>query len=124
MYFDPSDDQLSLRDAVRTFARTELASGYLPCAQSEQFPWELHRRVASLGTFGRLAGPDHNPLAEEDYVAAGLVVEELAYADFNIANAAIPVMLMASLLAAHGDEQVRKVWLDPLVAVTSTSHSG
>ncbi|HEY2222656.1 acyl-CoA dehydrogenase [Actinomycetospora sp.] len=116
MYFDPTDDQLALRDAVRAFARTELAPGYLPRAKSEKFPWELHRQVASMGTFGLLAGSEHNPLPQEDYVAAGLVVEELAYADFNIANAAIPVMLMSSLIAAHGNEHTRRTWLDPLVA--------
>lgn len=116
MYFDPTDEQLVLRDAVQKFARTELAPGYLRRAQSDEFPWELHRRVAALGTFGLLAGPDHNPLPEEDFVAAGLVVEELAYADFNIANAAIPVMLMSSLIARHGDAVLRREWLDPLVA--------
>ncbi len=113
---DPSDDQRSLQDAVRKFARAELAPGYLARAQSDAFPWELHRRVASLGTFGLLAGPDHNPLGHEDHVAVGLVVEELAYADFNIANAAIAVMLMSSLIEHHGTEQVRRDWLDPLVA--------
>lgn len=116
MYFDPSDEQCSVRDAVRKFARAELAPGYLERAQSDEFPWELHRRIASLGAFGLLAGPDHNPLPHEDFVAAGLVVEELAYADFNLANAAIPVMLMASLIAAHGADAVRRQWLDPLVA--------
>jgi len=115
VYFEPTDEQLQVRDAVRKFAGTELAPGYLPRAQVDAFPWDLHRRVASLGTFGLLAGPEHNPLPQEDFVAAGLVVEELAYADFNIANAAIPVMLMSSLIARHGDEQVRREWLDPLV---------
>ena len=63
-----------------------------------------------------LAGPDHNPLDREDYVAVGLAVEELAYADFNLANAAIPVLLMTSLLAAHADEATRERWLPRLMA--------
>jgi cyclohexanecarboxyl-CoA dehydrogenase len=36
---------------------------------------------------GLLAGPGHNPLDREDHLAAGLAVEELAYAGFNLANA-------------------------------------
>ena len=102
MDFSFSADQLSARDAVREFARAELAPDYLDRAKSTDFPWKEHRRIASLGVFGLLAGPEHNPLAAEDFVAAGLVAEELGYADFNLANAAIPVMLMSSLIARHG----------------------
>ena len=115
LYFQATEDQAALRKAVRGFARAELAPGYLARAQSEAFPWQLHRRVAALGTFGLLAGPEHNPLPAEDFLAAGLAVEELAYADFNLANAAIPVMLMSSLIARHATPEVRDRWLRPLV---------
>lgn len=115
MHFEATEDQAALRKAVREFARAELAPGYLARAKSEEFPWELHRRVAALGTFGLLAGPEHNPLPTEDFVAAGLAVEELAYADFNIANAAIPVMLMSSLITRHGTPEAKQRWLRPLV---------
>jgi cyclohexanecarboxyl-CoA dehydrogenase len=115
VHFEATEDQAALRKAIREFARAELAPGYLVRAKSEAFPWDLHRQVASLGTFGLLAGPRYNPLPVEDYVAAGLVVEELAYADFNLANAAIPVMLMSSLIARHGSPETRERWLRPLV---------
>lgn len=110
--FNP--DRLAIRDAVRKFAREELADGYLARAQSDTFPWEQHRRVADVGVLSLLAGPAHNPLDSEDYVAIGLAVEELAYADFNIANATIPVLLMSSLIARHGDEAMQRRWLPPL----------
>lgn len=116
MDFGLDEDQRAVRDTVRAFARAELAPGYLERAQCTAFPWELHRRVADLGVFGLLAGPEHNPLEREDYVVAGLAIEELAYADFNVANAAIPVLLMSSLIAAHGSARVRAEWLAPLVA--------
>jgi cyclohexanecarboxyl-CoA dehydrogenase len=63
-----------------------------------------------------LAGPQFNPLDDEDFVGAGLVVEELAYADFNVANAVIPVLLMSSLIARRGSDAVRDRWLGRLVA--------
>jgi cyclohexanecarboxyl-CoA dehydrogenase len=115
MDFGLSEDQGAIRDAVRKLARAEIAPGYLVRAKSTTFPWEVHRRVADLGVLGLLAGPDHNPLDEEDFVAAGLAVEELAYADFNVANAVIPVMLMSALINAHGSERIRQEWLAPLV---------
>ncbi len=115
MDFGLDADQSAIRDSVRTFARAELAEGYLARARSEVFPWELHRRIAELGVYGLLAGPEHNPLEHEDFVAAGLAIEELAYADFNLANVAIPVMLMSSLIARHGSPRVRDEWLHRLV---------
>ncbi|WP_068401933.1 acyl-CoA dehydrogenase family protein [Kribbia dieselivorans] len=114
--FGLTEDQLAIRNAVRTFARADLAPGYLERATSTEFPWEVHRQVAGLGVLGMLAGPDHNPLEHDDYVAAGLAIEELAYADFNVANAVIPVMLMSSLIAAHASPAIRDRWLPPLIA--------
>jgi cyclohexanecarboxyl-CoA dehydrogenase len=115
MSFPFTDQQRELRDAVRAFARAELAPGYLTRARGETFDWDAHRRVADLGVLGLLAGEPHNPLEEEDYVAIGLAIEELAAADFNIANAVIPVLLMSSLLRRHGREWMRRDVLGPLV---------
>ena len=109
-------DQEAIRDAVRKVARADLADDYLTRARGRAFPWEEHRRVADLGVLSLLAGPDHNPLEHEDFVAVGLAVEELAYADFNLANAAIPVLLMTSLLAAHGTPEQQAHWLPRLVS--------
>jgi cyclohexanecarboxyl-CoA dehydrogenase len=116
MEFGLTEDQIDLRDLVRGFARRALAPGYLERATSSRFPWEIHRQVAGLGILGLLAGPDHNPLDREDYVAAGLAVEELAYADFNVANAVIPVLLMSSLIARYAHPSARERWLKPLVS--------
>lgn len=116
MDFGLSPDQGAIRDSVRAFARAELAPGYSERAKSTVFPWDVHQKVAALGVFGLLAGPEFNALEVEDYVAAGLAVEELAYADFNMANAAIPVLLTSALIARHASPSVRKAWLEPLVA--------
>ncbi|EWT07815.1 acyl-CoA dehydrogenase [Intrasporangium chromatireducens Q5-1] len=114
--FGLTEDQIALRDAVRTFAQAQVAPGYLDRASRTTFPWELHRRLGELGVLGMLAGPEHNPTGTDDFVAAGLAVEELAYADFNVANAVIPVLLMSSLIAAHASPGIKERWLPPLVA--------
>ena len=113
--FGLNEDQEAFRDAVRTFAREKLAPGYLQRAKSGTFPWDVYREIAALGVFGLLAGEPFNPLEREDFIAAGLVVEELAYADFNLANAVIPTLLMSSLIAQHAQEPVREAWLPRLV---------
>ncbi len=116
MNFALSEDQAAIRDAVRKLARSEIAPGYLMRAKQTEFPWGVHQRIADLGVFGMLAGPEYNPLDEEDFVAVGLAVEEIAYADFNAANAIIPVLLMTSLISTHGSERVQREWLRPLVS--------
>ncbi|MFF3572640.1 acyl-CoA dehydrogenase family protein [Nocardia jiangxiensis] len=109
-------DRAAIRDAVRDFAAKRLASGYLARAKSSTFPWDLHREIAGLGIYGLLAGEGYNPLDREDFIAAGLAVEELAYADFNVANIAIPVMLMSTLIRQHADPAVLAEWLPRLVS--------
>jgi cyclohexanecarboxyl-CoA dehydrogenase len=114
--FGLTQDQTALRDTVRSLARRELAPGYAERAAGSEFPWDIHRRVADLGVLGLLAGPEHNPLERADYVVAGLAVEELAYGDFTVANMAIPVLLMSSLIDAHGSPEIRERWLRRLVS--------
>ena len=106
---------LKKRDAVRTYAAKRLAHGYLERAKSSTFPWDLHREVADLGIYSLLAGEEYNPLEREDFVATGAAIEELAYADFNVANIAIPVMLMSTLIRHHASEAVLEEWLPRLV---------
>jgi cyclohexanecarboxyl-CoA dehydrogenase len=114
--FDPDGDQQAIRETVRRFARERVAPGYLERAKSPRFPWALHRQVADLGVLGVLAEDELNPLGRPDFVAAGLVVEELAYADPNLANAAIIAMFTGALLAAHATAAVREQMLARLVA--------
>jgi cyclohexanecarboxyl-CoA dehydrogenase len=108
VHFGLSEDQAAVRDSVRGFARVKLAPGYLERAKSDRFPWDAHREIAGLGVFGLLAGEEFNPLPGEDFVAAGLAVDELAYADFKLANAAIPAMLMTALITPHARDPVRQ----------------
>lgn len=115
MDFGLNEDQAAFRATVRDFARDKLAPGYLERAKSDVFPWATHQEVAGLGALGLLAGEEFNPLEREDFVTAGLVIEELAYADFNLANAAIPVLLTSALIARHASADVREAWLHRLV---------
>jgi cyclohexanecarboxyl-CoA dehydrogenase len=113
--FGFTEEQAAFREAVWRLARREIAPGYLDRARQNAFPWRTHRQLADLGVLALLAGPEHSPASREDYVAVGLVVEELAYADVNVANAVLPVLLTSSLLAAYGTPEVRGRWLEPLV---------
>lgn len=115
MDFELNADQSNFRDAVRSFARSELASGYLARAKSANFPWKEYGQLGDLGVLGMLAGPEWSGV-DPDYVATGVAVEELAYADFNIANCAIPTLITTSILTNHAERSVKEQWLPALVA--------
>src|SRR3954447_17554778 len=88
--FDATPEQEGLRASVRSFARREFAPTYLTRAQSTEFPWKALRSLSELGLLQLLCPPEHGGPDEPAYVASGIAVEELAYADFNIANVLIP----------------------------------
>lgn len=106
--FPLTQDQCDLRDSIRRFAREEVAPGYLERAKSESFDWNCHRRIAEMGLLEMLVEE------EPDYIALGIVVEELAAADFNVANAVIPVSLMALIISRFGTPRTKREVLEPL----------
>lgn len=77
MDFGLTDDQVALADAVRSFARKELASGALERAHASAFPWDVAAKLSELGMLGIT-------LREEDGGVGGtlmdavLTIQELA----------------------------------------------
>ena len=117
MDFGLNEQQSSVRQLVRGFAAKELAPGYLARAKVAEFPWKEHRQVAELGLLGMLAGPEWGGEQEPDFESVGIMMEELAYADFNIANCVLPPLIMlvvfisSSLSYVHRKDSLREAWL-------------
>lgn len=116
MDFSPTEEQAALRDAVRSFARKEIAPGYLSRAKKAEFPWREHRMVADLGILGLLAGPEWGGVENPDFEMCGIAMEELAYADFNVSNCVLPPLIITSILREHASRPVQEQWIPPLVA--------
>ena len=112
----PTAEQASFREAVRRLSREMIAPGYLERSKSPEFPWTEYRRLADLGVLSLLVPEEWGGPEAPDYVAAGIAVEEIAYADFNVANAVIPPLLIATILAEHAAPAVRERWLPPVVS--------
>jgi cyclohexanecarboxyl-CoA dehydrogenase len=101
---------------VRSLARREFAPTYLARAQSTDFPWKALRSLSDLGLLHLLCPPEHGGPDEPAYVASGIAVEELAYADFNIANLLIPPMIITYILGQFGSQEMQATWLPALTA--------
>jgi cyclohexanecarboxyl-CoA dehydrogenase len=114
--FGLTAEQAELHATMRKFAAAELAPGYLERAKAEHFPWHLQRKLGQMGVLAMLAGPEWGGVGEPDYVALGLVVEALAYGDFNVANCMLPTLLATAVLRAHASAAAQERWMPGLTS--------
>lgn len=110
-----TEEQESFRETARRFARERLAPGYLARARSHALDRALMREMGALG----LLAPD---LPEAfggmgaSSVTAGIVCEEVAYADFNLGYVQLLGSLLGSMLAAHAAPEIARVWVPRIVS--------
>jgi cyclohexanecarboxyl-CoA dehydrogenase len=95
--FTFSDEHELFRDSVRGFARSKLADGYLERATSDAFPEDAFALLAGQGLVGMTA-PEHVGGQAADPMSYGIAVEELAWADFNLAEMVFSSSLLVLLL--------------------------
>ena len=124
-----TDDQKALQETARRFARERL----LPHYQKREREGTLDRGLlAEMGRLG-LLGTD---LPEElgghgvDAVTTGLIVEELAYGDFNVSAVSVGISLNAAILMRHAQPQIVREWVprmtrgEAVVAICLTEPRG
>ena len=115
MDFALDPEQEAIRETAARFARDKLLPRYLATARSGRLDRALLRDMGSLG----LIAPD---LPEEfggyglDGLTGGLVVEALAYGDFNTAYVPLLTALSGRILCDHGRPELAKQWIPRLVA--------
>ena len=103
---DPSHDtSAAIRDAARHFAVHQLAPGYMARERSGKIERQLIRRMAELGLIGaelpeRLGGMGLGCRI------AGVIIEEIARADINVAYVQLLASLTGSMLAAAASAEV------------------
>lgn len=91
------DDLEEFRVATRDFVRAKFADGYFARASSDDFPVSAYQLLAGQGLLG-LTVPERLGGAEAGDLAYGIALEELAWADFNLAQIVLTVSLVAASL--------------------------
>ena len=95
------------------------ADSYLSVARSDRFPWELARALGEQGLLGLGTSEEHGgmgPLGEElTRVHLGIVHEELAYANFYLAQIAYTCNLTAPLLERFLPADLAAEWVPGIV---------
>ncbi|MDP6101049.1 MAG: acyl-CoA dehydrogenase family protein [Dehalococcoidia bacterium] len=100
-----SEEQQMYRQQVRRFAREEVLPRRQEWDRNRTYPWELVQRFVALG----LADPSM------DHVTRGIMVEEVAYADFNTAFPVLRASLPYALDQFPGvPDNIRQPLIDGL----------
>jgi len=125
----PDEDQLALRETVRRFARECLLPGY----QKREAEGRLDRAlVREMGHMGLLAAdvPERLGGMGLDGVTVGMIAEELAYGDFNLAGLSVEMSLLAAIITRSAPAHIVDEWVprmtrgEAIVAICVTEPRG
>ncbi|MHB8482177.1 MAG: acyl-CoA dehydrogenase family protein [Nitrospiria bacterium] len=115
MDFEPSPEQILLKETVRNFAFKEISPKASHRDETCEFPWELIPKLAELNILG-IFTPEEYGGAGLGAVEAAMIIEEIARADGSLA---LIVASHNSLCSSHilhfGSDEQKKKYL-PLLA--------
>ncbi len=109
-----NSDQEMIRDAVRSFAQTELWPNAAKWDKEHHFPREAHKGLAALGAYG-ICVPEEFGGANLDYVTLALVLEEIAAGDGGTSTViSVTNCPVNAILLNFGNAAQKKKWLELL----------
>ncbi|MFD2250782.1 cyclohexanecarboxyl-CoA dehydrogenase [Pseudochelatococcus lubricantis] len=104
-----------LRDLARKFATEKLAPGYQAREKAGAFGKELVREMGSLGLIAPELPEQFGGLGA-GAIYSGVIIEEIAKADFNFGYVNILASLNGQILASFANPDIRREWLPKLTA--------
>ncbi len=108
----PQEHQM-LRDAVRQYAREQLAPNAAAWDRDHAFPQQALKGLAAMGLYG-IAIPEEWDGAGMDYTALSLAIEEIAVGDGATSTVVQVTNLAAGILSGYGNAAQKERWLKPL----------
>ena len=115
MQFQPTEDQQAFRETAQRFAREKLLESYQKRAAEHVMDRALVTEMGSLGLIGADLPEKFGGLGESS-VTAGLIVEEIARADFNVSYIQLLGSLMGGMVAKHASPEIAKEWMARVTA--------
>ncbi|MBR9975191.1 MAG: acyl-CoA dehydrogenase family protein [Bacteroidetes bacterium] len=108
------EEELMVRDAVRSFVAGEILPVIDAAAREGVFPMHLPPKMAELGMFGPTL-PERYGCADANNVIYGLMMQELERGDSGIRSfASVQSSLVMYPIFRYGTEQQRERWLPRL----------
>ena len=116
MNFQLTEEQLSVQQAARDFAQTELLPGVIERDTHQKFPAEQIKKMGELGFMGMMVDPKYSG-GGMDTISYVLAMEEISKID---ASASVCMSVNNSLvcwgLEKFGSEEQKEKYLKPLAA--------
>ena len=116
MNFELTEEHLSVQQAARDFAQTELLPGVIERDDKQQFPAEQIKKLGELGFLGMMVDPKYGG-SGMDTVSYVLAMEELSKVD---ASASVVVSVNNSLvcwgLENYANEEQKQKYLVPMAS--------
>jgi alkylation response protein AidB-like acyl-CoA dehydrogenase len=114
MHFDLTDSQRMIRDLAREFAEREVRPRAAEIDRTDEFPWDLYKRMAELELLG-MTVPSEYGGSGVDTLSWCVAQEELARGSAAVADAQLLCKLMCDMLLAHGSDEQRQRCLPAMV---------
>ncbi|MGX9389342.1 acyl-CoA dehydrogenase family protein [Nitrobacteraceae bacterium UC4446_H13] len=105
-----NEQQEAFREAAQRFAAEKLAPHYQKRATEHRLDRAMLAEMGSLGLIGVDLPEVYGGLGESS-VTAGLIIEQIAYADFNASYVQLLASLMGGMVAQHATPDVATEWL-------------
>ena len=114
MDFNLTGVQQMYVDTVRRFVRHGIVPQVMELEKKHAFPWEVIEKAWGLGILN-LSLPESVKGFEVDPVSTALIIKELSYGDTGISTSAMCNDLANIVIAQHGTEEQKKLFLNPFV---------
>ncbi len=110
MHFELTDTQREYRDRAREIARQQLAPGYQARERAGRIDPELRCEIGRLGLIGPEL-PTQLGGRGLDRVTAGVITEEIARGDINVAYLQVVGSLVGQILAGNARSEIASAWV-------------
>jgi len=106
-------EHAEIREAVRRYAREQLAPHAARWDRDKEFPREALKGLAAMGLYGVAIAEDWGG-AGLDYTALAIACEEIAAGDCSTATIVAVNNMVAGIVAGYGNEAQKRQFLVPL----------
>ena len=111
-----SEENLMVRDSVRTYVKTEISPIIEEYAQKSEFPNQIVKQLGDLGCFGPTVPTEYGG-GGLDYISYGLMMQELERGDSGVrSTASVQGSLVMFPIHAYGTEAQKQKFLPKLAS--------
>lgn len=108
-------EQRAFQETARRFAREQLAPQYQAREADGHVDRKLVRQMGDLGLIGVDLPEEYGGLGQPS-LTAGLIIEAIAYGDFNVAYVQLLGSLQGQILARHAAPELAHEWISRIVS--------